>query len=174
MSEIIHTLFRCLCNHSIPLALFLSQFGDMMESSYRMKRSFYAAKDLYKYRHSYPVKSYIYSLQISHAELGGRSFLNMKFPVNIAIRSAENIVEVRSKFFLHSQTVCILLSWFYSGILLLRTTRSLVSRMNIAIWGSIWIRSPWCRMVSVCFLFRFNEKIIRLYSGIWTRKQAIS
>lgn len=24
------------------------------------------------------------------------------------------------------------------------------------------------------FLFRFNEKIIRLYSGIWTRKQAIS
>lgn len=99
MSEVIHTLFRCLCNHSIPLALFLSQFGDMMESSSRMKRSFYAAKDLYKYRHSYPVKSYIYSLQISHAEVGGRSFLNMKFPVNIAIRSAENIVEVRSKFF---------------------------------------------------------------------------
>ncbi|NP_001314975.1 opioid growth factor receptor-like protein 1 [Danio rerio] len=30
------------------------QFGDMMESSTRMKRSFYAAKDLYKYRHSYP------------------------------------------------------------------------------------------------------------------------
>ncbi|RXN30648.1 opioid growth factor receptor 1 [Labeo rohita] len=30
------------------------QFGDMMESSARMKRSFYAAKDLYKYRHSYP------------------------------------------------------------------------------------------------------------------------
>uniref|UniRef100_A0A673J9L3 Opioid growth factor receptor-like protein 1 n=1 Tax=Sinocyclocheilus rhinocerous TaxID=307959 RepID=A0A673J9L3_9TELE len=29
-------------------------FGDMMESSTRMKRSFYAAKDLYKYRHSYP------------------------------------------------------------------------------------------------------------------------
>ncbi|XP_016378150.1 opioid growth factor receptor-like protein 1 [Sinocyclocheilus rhinocerous] len=30
------------------------KFGDMMESSTRMKRSFYAAKDLYKYRHSYP------------------------------------------------------------------------------------------------------------------------
>ncbi|KAI7805546.1 opioid growth factor receptor-like protein 1 [Triplophysa rosa] len=30
------------------------QFVDMLESSTRMKRSFYAAKDLYKYRHSYP------------------------------------------------------------------------------------------------------------------------
>ncbi|XP_059373438.1 opioid growth factor receptor-like protein 1 [Carassius carassius] len=30
------------------------KFGDKMESSTRMKRSFYAAKDLYKYRHSYP------------------------------------------------------------------------------------------------------------------------
>uniref|UniRef100_A0A672RB58 Opioid growth factor receptor like 1 n=1 Tax=Sinocyclocheilus grahami TaxID=75366 RepID=A0A672RB58_SINGR len=52
--EVIHTLFHCLCNHSTPLSPFLSQFGDMMESSTRMKRSFYAAKDLYKYRHSYP------------------------------------------------------------------------------------------------------------------------
>uniref|UniRef100_A0A673NML3 Opioid growth factor receptor-like protein 1 n=1 Tax=Sinocyclocheilus rhinocerous TaxID=307959 RepID=A0A673NML3_9TELE len=32
----------------------MKTFGDMMESSTRMKRSFYAAKDLYKYRHSYP------------------------------------------------------------------------------------------------------------------------
>ncbi|KAB5581668.1 hypothetical protein PHYPO_G00178400 [Pangasianodon hypophthalmus] len=30
------------------------QFNDMAESSTKMKRSFYAAKDLYKYRHSYP------------------------------------------------------------------------------------------------------------------------
>ncbi|XP_066535500.1 opioid growth factor receptor-like protein 1 [Hoplias malabaricus] len=30
------------------------QFGDTAESSTKMKRSFYAAKDLYKYRHSYP------------------------------------------------------------------------------------------------------------------------
>ncbi|XP_052007322.1 opioid growth factor receptor-like protein 1 [Xyrauchen texanus] len=30
------------------------QFGDIMKSSSRMKRSFYAAKDLYKYRHCYP------------------------------------------------------------------------------------------------------------------------
>ncbi|XP_051945624.1 opioid growth factor receptor-like protein 1 [Xyrauchen texanus] len=30
------------------------QFGDILESSTRMKRSFYAAKDLYKYRHCYP------------------------------------------------------------------------------------------------------------------------
>lgn len=145
-----------------------------MESSTRMKRSFYAAKDLYKYRHSYPVKSYIYSLQISHVELGGRLFLKMKFPVNIAIWSAENIVRCTDVFFFCTLNLSILLSWFYSGILLLRTTRSLVSRMNIAIWGFIWIRSPWCRMVSVCLLFRFNEKIIRLYSGIWTRKQAIT
>lgn len=76
----------------------------MMESSTRMKRSFYAAKDLYKYRHSYPVKSYIYSLQISHVELGGRLFLKMKFPVNIAIWSAENIVRC-TLFFLHSQSL---------------------------------------------------------------------
>nr|XP_055026297.1 opioid growth factor receptor-like protein 1 [Misgurnus anguillicaudatus] len=31
-----------------------SQFVDILEPSTRMKRSFYAAKDLYKYRHSYP------------------------------------------------------------------------------------------------------------------------
>ncbi|XP_065152726.1 opioid growth factor receptor-like protein 1 [Paramisgurnus dabryanus] len=31
-----------------------SQFVDILETSTRMKRSFYAAKDLYKYRHSYP------------------------------------------------------------------------------------------------------------------------
>ncbi|TSK22717.1 Opioid growth factor receptor-like protein 1 [Bagarius yarrelli] len=31
-----------------------SQFNDMPESFTKMKRSFYAAKDLYKYRHSYP------------------------------------------------------------------------------------------------------------------------
>lgn len=31
-----------------------SQFVEILESSTRMKRSFYAAKDLYKYRHSYP------------------------------------------------------------------------------------------------------------------------
>ncbi|KAL6487118.1 hypothetical protein MHYP_G00037440 [Metynnis hypsauchen] len=30
------------------------QFGDTAESSTKMKRSLYAAKDLYKYRHSYP------------------------------------------------------------------------------------------------------------------------
>ncbi|XP_035387769.1 opioid growth factor receptor-like protein 1 isoform X1 [Electrophorus electricus] len=30
------------------------QFGDTAESSIKMKRSFHAAKDLYKYRHSYP------------------------------------------------------------------------------------------------------------------------
>ncbi|XP_051503497.1 opioid growth factor receptor-like protein 1 [Myxocyprinus asiaticus] len=30
------------------------QFGDILKSSSRMKRSFYAAKDLYKYRHCYP------------------------------------------------------------------------------------------------------------------------
>ncbi|KAG9275398.1 opioid growth factor receptor-like protein 1 [Astyanax mexicanus] len=30
------------------------QFDDTAESSTKMKRSFYAAKDLYKYRHSYP------------------------------------------------------------------------------------------------------------------------
>lgn len=33
-----------------------TQFNDTAESSTKMKRSFYAAKDLYKYRHSYPVK----------------------------------------------------------------------------------------------------------------------
>ncbi len=81
MSEVIHTLFHRLCNHSTPLSPFLSQFGDMMESSTRMKRSFYAAKDLYKYRHSYPVKSYVYSRHVSHTELEGRSSLNMKFAV---------------------------------------------------------------------------------------------
>lgn len=33
-----------------------TQFNHTAESSTKMKRSFYAAKDLYKYRHSYPVK----------------------------------------------------------------------------------------------------------------------
>ncbi|TRY83073.1 hypothetical protein DNTS_013535 [Danionella cerebrum] len=32
----------------------LPRMDDIMESSNRVKRSFYAAKDLYKYRHSYP------------------------------------------------------------------------------------------------------------------------
>lgn len=99
MSEVIHTLFHCLCNHSTPLSPFLSQFGDMMESSTRMKRSFYAAKDLYKYRHSYPVKNYVYSLHVSHTELEGRSSLIMKFAVNIAVQSAENIVETKCTVF---------------------------------------------------------------------------
>lgn len=33
--------------------------------------------------------------------------MNMKFPVNIAIRSAENIVEVRSKFFFFALSNCL-------------------------------------------------------------------
>ncbi|KAJ8402725.1 hypothetical protein AAFF_G00363970 [Aldrovandia affinis] len=32
----------------------LQQFGDSQEPAAKMKRSFYAAKDLYKYRHNYP------------------------------------------------------------------------------------------------------------------------
>uniref|UniRef100_A0A9J8BRZ9 Opioid growth factor receptor like 1 n=1 Tax=Cyprinus carpio carpio TaxID=630221 RepID=A0A9J8BRZ9_CYPCA len=41
-------------DHGSPKVPHHTRFGDMMESSTRMKRSFYAAKDLYKYRHSYP------------------------------------------------------------------------------------------------------------------------
>lgn len=40
----------------MPLLLLLShQLTDSPESIPKMKRSFYAARDLYKYRHSYPV-----------------------------------------------------------------------------------------------------------------------
>ncbi|XP_030628293.1 opioid growth factor receptor-like protein 1 [Chanos chanos] len=39
------------CDEQLDVSL---QFGDTSESSTKIKRSFYAAKDLYKYRHSYP------------------------------------------------------------------------------------------------------------------------
>lgn len=48
-----------------PLNVCVLQRSDSPEPVPKMKRSFYAARDLYKYRHSYPVKQqhYIQYLQ---------------------------------------------------------------------------------------------------------------
>lgn len=54
MSRLIHTFFMPILRFFSPFSP--TQFNDTAESSTKMKRSFYAAKDLYKYRHSYPVK----------------------------------------------------------------------------------------------------------------------
>uniref|UniRef100_A0A8C5ED81 Opioid growth factor receptor-like 1 n=1 Tax=Gouania willdenowi TaxID=441366 RepID=A0A8C5ED81_GOUWI len=45
----------CLASFAFILPSFPSQLTDSPESAPKMKRSFYAARDLYKYRHSYPV-----------------------------------------------------------------------------------------------------------------------
>lgn len=65
------------------LSFFLScssQLTDSPESAPKMKRSFYAARDLYKYRHSYPVHAYTQT----HAETKGYAIVVPLIPKNVA------------------------------------------------------------------------------------------
>ncbi|KAJ8248072.1 hypothetical protein GJAV_G00237940 [Gymnothorax javanicus] len=50
----------------------LQQSGDLLESATKIKRSFYAARDLYKYRHSYP----------NHKEPRSTEYRNLRFYMN--------------------------------------------------------------------------------------------